>query len=433
MARERKTAAITRATVIARALQALMATPVLAALFLLAVAGASALPDEPILKHLREDAPLFAAERPHDFTGHKIDFSTECLGMSFGLPGARGENALEEAVKSPVVSHCAPFQALLEESKGARRIDYFRYWHGYAAISRPILEIFSYHDLRMLTFNAMVLLFFALAFRLYRDFGAKFALAVLFPFFFVHYGGFLILWTKAAPWIVMLGASIYFASARRPYERDPFLAFFLIGALTSYVDLLSTPLLTFGLPAYVYFFYLARRGDMPAPRAQIERLAAIGCFWFAGYAGLWCAKFLLAFAVVGPHAIRDIVDTALFRIHGGYESVKWWPGAAIEENFEVFKGLWGAVILVVFGALPFAKAARRRGAAALLRRAPVLALLALSPFVWYEVLSNHSQIHGLFTHADLVLFFLPLSLILFGETDRFIPQLAAKPSDVSLH
>lgn len=410
-------------TIFRRAVQAMIATPVLAAIFLLALMAAERAPSAPIAGHIAQDRELFAASRLRGLTGRKIDVGTECLGLSFGLPPAEiEENLFERAVRARVFTTCP---ALIDYgSTGAvaedQVTDYHRYWHGYAVLSRPLLALMPYHDLRMLTFNLVLALFVALGFKLSKDFGLKFAFAVLLPFYFVNYAGFFILWTKAVTWITALAGALYFSQARKPYERDPLLAFFILGALTAFFDLLTTPLLIFGLPAYVYFFYLLKRGGAPGPRALLQRLFVIGGFWLAGYAGLWAVKFALSGLVIGPEAIKEILASAANRINGDWDSVKHFIGAASLENFEAFKPLWGGVAFLVFFVLPFIRRRRRIAAAALLARAPVFAALALAPFVWLEILSNHSQIHGLFTHANLILTFIPLSLILFEETGHFV-------------
>ncbi|MEX0644910.1 MAG: hypothetical protein WD076_06350 [Parvularculaceae bacterium] len=419
-------------TVFARAMQALAMTPVITALFLGALVLAASVPNAPIVKHLAEDRALFAVERAYAATGRKIDVGTECLGVSFGLAKANEEiDALARAIRAPVYLSCASLVAHLEstDTAGDLQSDYARYWHGYAAISRPMLALLPYHDFRMLYFNGVLALAFALGFRLYRDFGLKFAVAVFLPFYFINYAGFLLLWTKAVTWIVALCAALYFANARRPYERDPFLAFFVIGAFTAYLDWLTTPLFTFAFPAYIYFFYLYRRGGAPAPREAVVRLLLMGAFWASGYALLLLAKFILATAVLGEGYWTDIIGSGLMRFRGAYESVKPWPGAAILENFEALKGFWGPLALIVFIALPLARQSGRRAARELFTRTPVFALLAASPFVWYEILTNHSQIHATFTHANLVLFLLPLSLVLFGESARFTGAGARSPGE----
>lgn len=396
---------------------AVVLTPALAGLFLLALSAALSIPDAAIAKNIATDSALFEHARAYSFSGRKIDVGTECIGVSYGLADEQRTSKPVTALRSPVIYDCPSLIAFVERGERAGAGDYTNYWHGYAAISRPLLALFPYHDVRMLTFNAMAILFGFLALGLAQHTSARFAFAALLPFFFVNYSGFFELWTKAAPWMVMLVAANIIARTDWSGDRRPFLLFYFAGAATSYVDLLSTPLLIFGYPAALYFLLALRNGPVNL-REQIARLALITLFWTIGYAGIWLMKPAIAAAVLGPEVWTEFARTAAFRLNGDYESVKHFIGAGTLENLEAFKGLWGGLAIITFFIAPFARRSGRARFAALTRRAPALILIAASPFVWYEILSNHSQIHGLFTHTNLVLTFLPFSLVLIYDDRR---------------
>lgn len=390
---------------------ALVLTPVLAAAFMALLAAALAVPDKAVARNVAEDWELFGHARLPSFTGRKIDVGTECIGVSFGLGDAPGIGPLEAAARSPVIFDCPSLLGHVLRGETSNAGDYARYWHGYAVISRPLLALIPYHDVRMLTFNAMAALFAFLAAGLWRIGGARLALGALLPFYFVNYSGFFELWTKAAGWIVMLVAANIIVRTNWTQARTPYLIFYFTGALTAYVDLLTTPLLVFGFPAALYFL-LRRREAGAAPADEVARLAWIGAFWTLGYAGLWLAKIAISAAVAGPEVWASTLEMAAFRLNGAFASVKHFPGAATLENFEAFKGLWGGLAILTFFVAPIARKNVRARLFRMLRASPALVLLAVSPVVWYEILSNHSQIHGLFTHANLALTFLPFSLAL---------------------
>ncbi len=396
---------------IRKAAIAIVMAPILAAAFMVLLAAALAVPDKAVARNVAEDWELFGHARLPSFTGRKIDVGTECIGVSFGLGDAPHVSPMEAAARAPVIFDCPSLLGHVLRGENSNAGDYARYWHGYAAISRPLLALMPYHDVRMLTFNAMAALFAFLAAGLWRAGGWRLALGALAPFYFVNYSGFFELWTKAAGWIVMLVAANIIVRTTWTRARSPYLLFFFMGAMTAYVDLLATPLLVFGFPAALYFL-LRRREAGERPLDEIAHLALIGAFWTLGYGGLWLAKIAIAAAVAGPAVWASTVEMASFRLNGAFESVKLFPGAATLENFEAFKGLWGGLAILAFFIAPLARKGARARLVATLRASPALALLAVSPFVWFEILSNHSQIHGLFTHANLALTFLPFSLAL---------------------
>lgn len=393
-------------------LLALLLTPILAAFFVVLLASSLALPDKPIIDHIAEDAALFEHPRIHSFSGRKIDVGTECIGVSYGIGDAASAPPIEAAVRSPVIFECAALLAFVDLGDQTGAGDYTNYWHGYAAISRPLLALFPYHDVRMLTFYTMVILFGLLAFGLTQSADARVALAALLPFFFVNYSGFFELWTKAASWIVMLVTANIIVRTNWTSDRRPYILFYFAGAATAFVDLLTTPLLVLGYPAALYFLMALKEEGPVSGREQSMRLALISVFWTIGFAGIWLMKPAMAAVILGPDAWVEFAKAATFRLNGSYDSVKHFIGAATLENFEAFKGLWGGLAIITFFIAPFMRRGGRTRLASLFQTAPALMLLALSPFVWFEVVSNHSQIHGLFTHTNLVLTFLPFSLVL---------------------
>ncbi|MEL6362361.1 MAG: hypothetical protein AAFR21_14890 [Pseudomonadota bacterium] len=398
--------------------------PLIAGACLLALVGAVSLPNQAIADHILTDHELFQFGRPPAFNGRKIDVGTECLGVSFALGSKpQGQSSLERAIRAPVYSSCDELLLGVEKGADLSAHDYSRYWHGYAAISRPLLTIIPYRDLRMITFNAMLLLIGAFAWRLGQDFGGKFAFAFLFPFAFINYAGFFILWTKAVSWFLAFGSALWLASsASKKFDNTrglPVLFFFGLGCGTAFFDWLTVPLFIFALPALTYFLYRLSENLLPA-RTQLIDLVKLGIFFGLGYGGLWAIKFSLAAIVVGPEAWTEILQMIRFRIYGEFESVKQIPGAATAENFEALKAFWGGLTLIVFFGLALSKEDRRARLMSLFRRRPVLAVIAISPFLWWEVLSNHSQIHAIFTHTLLVLTLIPFSLVLFGEDQRVL-------------
>ncbi|MEM9705318.1 MAG: hypothetical protein AAF850_04485 [Pseudomonadota bacterium] len=319
---------------------AALALPVFCALGVFALAAAMALPDAPIIDNLHTDREYFQYDGPPSFNGRKIDNFTECLGMSIGLPrsGPR-ETAVEKAVRAPFFTSCGALRAHLNapEENATPSGDYPQYWHGQAAIARLALSIMPYRDFRSIVFNGALIVFGLLAYALYRDFGAKFSFAFLFPFLFINFASFLILWTKAVTWFIAFGGAIYIANAPPSRRRRPFFAFFVLGVLTAYFDWLTTPLMTLMLPSLIWAVYSASDQADSRGYAALKAFAICAGFWGFGYAGLWIAKFILASVVLGGDTWSLTFERILFRINGQTPSTKPWPGAAILENLEAMK------------------------------------------------------------------------------------------------
>lgn len=383
----------------------LLLVPILTGLFWVLMTAVMALPDKPIREHILEDAALLAVEYQSAFNGRRIDLFTECIGVTAGMaPLLQNE---PRAVAVPVWPGCGPMQLGLA-GKEAPAQAYHRYWHGYAVPGRVLLSVLPYADLRAVVFLVTAGLMIWLAVRLACLAGAGFAAAFFLPFLFVNFAGPLMLLTKAVAWWVLLGFSVWLAGKKRDQTRLPLMAFFLCGALTAYTDFLTTPALNAAIPAMVWWVAVGNKTAQP-----LHALFWLLSFFALGYVGLWAAKFILAAATLGPSVWANIGEATSLRLRGGDSSP--WPLVAILKNIQALKALWGPLTVIIFGVLPFVTKERRARAKVLWREGRVFLFAALTPILFMEILSAHAQVHGFFTHVNLLPLLIVSSLILFDQ------------------
>lgn len=383
----------------------LLLIPILTGLFWVLMTVVMTFPDKPIREHILEDAALLDTEYQSAFNGRKIDLFTECIGVTAGMaPLLQNE---PRAVSVPVWPGCKAMQLGLAEKEAPAQV-YHRYWHGYAVPGRILLSVLPYADLRAVVFLVTAGLMIWLAARLASLAGAGFAAAFFLPFLFVNFAGPLMLLTKAVAWWVLMGFSIWLSGNNRDQTRQPLMAFFLCGALTAYTDFLTTPALNAAIPAMVW--WVAARNKTAQPLRTVFWLLS---FFALGYVGLWTAKFILAAATLGPSVWANIGEATSLRLRGGDSSP--WPLVAILKNIVEFKALWGPLTVIIFGVLPFVTKERRARAIVLWREGRGFLLLALTPILFMEILSAHSQVHGFFTHLNMIPLLIVGSLILFDQ------------------
>ncbi|UVO30207.1 hypothetical protein [Bradyrhizobium arachidis] len=124
--------------------------------------------------------------------------------------------------------------------------------------------------------------------------------------------------------------------------------------------------------------------------------AAILSAWAAGYALTWASKWGLAAALsADPIAtLRDIADVMRYRIDGSYEQVVDHRLLAPSANMlrTAVSQIWAmpssAMLLMLLPSLCAGRCQFRP------RLFVALTLPALIPFLWFEILSNHTQIHA---------------------------------------
>jgi hypothetical protein len=157
-------------------------------------------------------------------------------------------------------------------------------------------------------------------------------------------------------------------------------------------------------------------------RETLDFGIASGLGWIVGYLGVWSGKWLFSAMVLGrDRVIDDIRDTIGVRLSGDNALVDEAFGSAIEANFDRWLGRPLTITLLgiaaVVGVGVTTRAVRRYGWRS---QTPVVvaALPAVVPLFWYEVASNHSQIHEWFTYRSLPI---ALGVILLAVLTRPAP------------
>jgi len=359
---------------------------------------AQTVPDAAIVGHLRDSQASLAHEYGlSPITGALVDTFTDCVAVGNGI-GSRPESGWwARAVRGNAIGNCAQLRAWLSDPRPGG-FDYFRYWHGYTIVTRPVLAAGSYDLLRAVTAGALVIACAVLLVVVARVLDLRTALCLAAALAYASIDAAAASVMHSFSWIVAAVAGCYAALARPERMWRPEL-WFVIGATTSYLDMLNNPLVTLTLPLVV-----ALLRAPPAESASGRPLRAValaaGC-WALGYFGLWSVKFVLAWIELGPRALSVIAGTALERLAGDTGHGKPFPGLATLSNLRHLAVPWWRMLasLALCGLLLW-RIFRARSVLALFPGALLMAV-ALLPIAWFEVFANHSTVHNPFTFRIL--------------------------------
>ncbi|OUP22418.1 hypothetical protein B5F29_01360 [Lachnoclostridium sp. An196] len=292
---------------------------------------------------------------------------------------------------------------------------YPRYWHGYQVLLRPLTVVFQVQELRYLGMLTFHLLFFWSAWLMAKKTKPLYAMfyvltvasgyVVFLPVCFQFLTTFLVLFVSL---IVLL----------RRYDKNKplpavkwMLYFFVVGMVENFFDFLTYPILTLGIPL-VLLLWLRVRDEQADFRSNFWFMFKASLTWFFGYALTWISKWLLSAAILGVRYFWRTMSVVQYRLEGSEEepldrigtierNIKAWlnvqDGGVISSSKIIILLLLVAVVLIFWRKL---KDWKTVGA-----YLPIL-FVVLYPYIWYLVMSNHSQIHYWYTYrAQLVALF----------------------------
>lgn len=298
----------------------------------------------------------------------------------------------------------SPWEAALEMN------NYSRYWHGYTVILRPLMTIFNYPQLRLL--NVFLITVFTLisAWLLVRNINIQAAIAFIFSLFCVKIFIVPLCLTFCSMFYVFF-VFLFALFLAAKWQREPFLKsqffslfIFILGAVTVFVDFISTPLLPVGLLLAIACIWDYEKYNIVFTPWEILRLFLV---WCAGYVVIFSSKWILATVILRKNIISDAINQIIFRVHGDVQGYHMDSFTALKHSlwcvFSPFNVFWlvmiallsgiGVLFMMYKGFLTlnknFSEGWKLYG---------TLLFIGCAPFVWTLVFVNHSQIHHWLTY-----------------------------------
>ena len=387
------------------------------------------LPDRPIVDHVKTSYESFVYENiaPQSFYGYSnsiLDNYTDALMLSesvnySNLPFYKASLSNDRFV---LKKGDYPVENLVDYADSGQNLEntsYYRYWHGYLVILRPLLEIFNYIQIRYLLMFVFML---SVTYLLYLLVKNKLTLLII-PFLAFLFAMNPISVSRSLqysscfylailPCIAMLQFKKYFKAHRASLVW----LFLAIGALTSFFDLLTSPLITFGIPFSFSIIIFRKQHKIP-----IMSLISRGLVWAIGYIGAWAGKWLIGSIVLHKNIFSDAITQLTFRTSNTLKGANITYFDVLEHNFSSFGDIVAILLLILLLAyiiylIKMRKTYHMIPKKELIANIITLVVVALIPFIWYAVTTNHSYIHSWMTYRNLclsifALFCLPSLLI----------------------
>ena len=203
-------------------------------------------------------------------------------------------------------------------------------------------------------------------------------------------------------WLITLVAILvlllYYEKIEQKNWREE--AFLLVGIATAYMDFLTYPIVTLGLPLC---FYLVQDAEKELHWwKRIKQAFWMCACWAVGYIGMWGMKWVVAEITCQTGTLRNAVWSVIYRTGplDGYGSAFTGVSRTIDAILGQYDSMFYSVVFVIIAvttvlsvAWCFIKARNKDWGMTVI----CLAVVALFPFAWLTVTQNHTAIHCAFT------------------------------------
>lgn len=354
---------------------------------------------------IREDInPLFG-----DYVkGAQLDEFTDLLILNTALNKGTSErqSVLQRAFEnSSYYSEFGQEIALKESIENPNlynKGDYSRYWHGIQVIIRPLLLVFNYEEIRYFFYLIMAFLLAYSSYLIYRNISLYHAFAYILALvsicIFIVPSSLQYMGIFTVSILGVIAVNILYLKGKE--KLYPYL-FVIIGGCAAFFDLLTTPIISIGLPLLNIVMIDAKRGEKVGK--IFKKILKYSIIWAASYGATFVSKWLIASLVLKRDAVMPAINQLFFRFNG-YEA---YPTSRIRANIHNIKYLAYNKVFVLFYVtiflvwiVEFIK--RGKKVKDITKYVLMYLFIALYPYIWYFVVAGHSMTHGWFTHRAQV-------------------------------
>lgn len=280
--------------------------------------------------------------------------------------------------------------------------EYSKYWHGYLVWLKPLLMCMSWETLEIFWTIVQILFLVLVVVLSFRKKQGILGIGLLCTLFFMKPIRIWISFAMCVCWgitlLAVMGLLLWYQKLEKKNWREEY--FLLIGILTAYMDFLTYPIVTIGIPLCLYL--VLNQEEVLKWWQRIIKIFWLGMLWVVGYIGMWGMKWVFAEILCQSGTLRNAVWSVIFRTSplDGYVSV--FSGIPRTIN-AVLSQYQSALYSIVFAGIAIATAISLIWCFVKARNINwgmtifCLAVIAVLPFAWIAVTQNHTAIHCGFT------------------------------------
>lgn len=286
--------------------------------------------------------------------------------------------------------------------------EYARYWHGYLAVLRPLLFLFNYEGIRIvlfiLTLIAVISMIILISKKINITSGIIYAIGLLSISIFIVTRSI----NEILIFLVAFISSIILLLLKDKIKHVG-IFFFIVGSVSSFIDLFTAPLVTLGFTAITYFLILQKDEENITVKKYILELLKIGISWALGYGITWVSKWVIAQLLYNRPIITQAIEQMMFRSDvPQYKGMDLFtPLDVIKRNLDYLSGpvimVLVAIVAIYIIAMLIKNFKNEINIKQNLKECIPYALIFFLPLAWYVVIKQHSYTHVNFTYRLLVI------------------------------
>lgn len=312
-----------------------------------------------------------------------------------------------------------------DDLSNAAIVEYPRYWHGYLVILKPFFSLFDYSDFKIMNQAIQLLMIIQIICLMIKRNLKKYLIAFI---------PMLIIWNPATIGVSLQYAACFYVSMissiiilERNRIRRYWILFLICGILTSYLDFLTYPIVTYGIPM---IFVILRMKEDSEESTKKPLVIAIcnGIYWSVGYLGMWFSKWVIGSILTDRNVLQDALFNIESRTSNIVEGEQITRLGTVARLLRVTFFKWPYMIMFGIVMLVILMTCKKVKFKVNIHYIVTLLFIGILPIVWFMVTANHSYIHPRLVYRDWGITILSLISIVplcstykpFGEKTKLI-------------
>ena len=294
--------------------------------------------------------------------------------------------------------------------------EYARYWHGYLVFLRPALLFLNISQIKVIMGIMLAILTFYLLLSLYKKIPTKFCYIILLGLAFSDFFLMGLTLQGVMTFFISIIASILIC---KRFDKIKSIGsyFMVIGMVTCFLDLLTHPIITLGIPMIVYLLLKQEKEEITLTEA-IKIIIINSILWGIGYIITNLTKWILVDIFYQRNIINIALTQFLYRSQAVNSNTSGLVGEAIIRNFEKagIRTILYLGVLLIYVVIYLIRNYKEIHFA--IKKSLPYLIVSFMPIAWYVLMNNHDVEHDYFTYRGLVVFYIGIGVFLLKLIDK---------------